>query len=199
MVLSRLVLDLQDPAARRDLSNRYEMHRTLARLDPSGEDRLLWHLEMGKDHAPRVLIQTRREPDPAALRGTGGSYYLSFESRPNKLLDNLRSGDLLRFRVLANASVKRDGRRHGLYRSEDQHAWIERQLTKHGATPLAVRVIGSSTERCWRGRGRRPITVFGVMFEGMIDVIEPDAFRRMVCLGLGHAKGLGFGLLTLGR
>mgnify|MGYP001135004147 FL=1 len=146
-----------------------------------------------------VLVQTSDTPDPTSIAVTAPDYYVSFESRYNRLLENLRTGDRLRFKVFANASVKREGKRHGLYRQDDQLAWIEHQLLKHGAEPVAVRIGETSTERCWRGRDSRPISVYGVMFEGLLDVVDPNRVRDLVRNGLGHAKALGFGLVTLGR
>jgi CRISPR system Cascade subunit CasE len=60
MILSRFLLDIEHVDARRDLSNPYEMHRTIKRL--CGQDSPLWRLEKEV-----VLMQSESEPDWSAL------------------------------------------------------------------------------------------------------------------------------------
>ena len=41
------------------------------------------------------------------------------------------------------------------------------------------------------------ISFFGVLFEGMLRVDEPEKFLKSVESGIGSAKGFGFGLLSV--
>jgi CRISPR system Cascade subunit CasE len=201
MVLTRIVLNLSSAAARRDLTDPYEMHSTLMRLVDAGSSKPLWRLEAGRGAQPPILllVQTERTPDPRALSADGDPYFESFETRENRLLEAIATGSRLNFRVRANPTVTRDGKRHGLVRHEDQMEWISRQVTRAGsdlvsATPLEVRreVLG-------RKRRTNSIVLTGVTFDGVMDVRNPEALRETVRKGIGHARSLGFGLLTIAR
>lgn len=200
MVLSRIVLNLDVPAARRDLADAYELHSTLMRLVDGGATKPLWRLERWRNSRPaEVLVQTDDEPNWNVLKAVDEAYASEVESKRNRLFENLRSGDRLRFRVRANPTVKREKRRHGLVRFEEQVAWMERQLAKSGATPLEIVPNESRREVHKRRRGGKPITLVGVTFDGVISVEDAERVRELVRTGVGHARALGFGLVTLAR
>lgn len=200
MVLSKVVLNLSSRYARRDLADPWEMHRTLMRLVDNGASKPLWRLERRRIEAPpELFLQTESEPEWSALKELDDSYFVHASSRPNRLLENIRTGDVLNFRVRANPTVKREGKRHGLVRYEEQVEWMERQLAKHGCKPLQVLPNESRREVMKRRKGSRPIVLVGVTFDGAIGVEEAAGVRRLVEAGVGHGRALGFGLVTLAR
>jgi CRISPR system Cascade subunit CasE len=200
MVLSRITLDLTDPQARRDLGSPYEMHATIARLTEGIPGRPLWRLDVGPRHDDAViLLQTDRAPDPSRLDERTPTYHHSFESRPHRLLDRLTAGDALRFRVRANPTVTRNGSRHGLTREEEQLAWIHRTLERYGATAIDASVAEQRKYIMRPARHPKPITIHGVTFDGSFAITEPERIRELIRNGIGHAKSLGFGLVTIAR
>lgn len=200
MVLTRMVLNLESGMARRDLANAYQMHSTLMRLVDSGAGKPLWRLERPpREGPPVVLIQTEAAPPRTALQEVDEKYFISFESRENRLLVNLAKGDLLRFRVRANPTVTREGKRHGLVRHDEQVNWIERQLLTNGSALKEVKVLDSGREVFRRRREGAPITLVGTTYEGALQVDDPELLRTAVSRGIGHGRSFGFGLITLGR
>lgn len=201
MVLSRAVLNMADPVARKDLANPYEMHSTLMRLVDAGSSRPLWRLEQTRDPnaPPIVLIQTKQAPDGEVLRGASATYLLEFGSRENRLLDQTRVGDVLNFRLRANPTVTRDRKRHGLERTEDQLAWLKRQTDRAGATLIDAQTSHVGKLQIARRSSERRIVIMGVTFDGQLEVTDPEALRTAVMTGIGPGKALGFGLLTLAR
>lgn len=200
MVLSKITLDLEDTNARRDLADPYEMHSTLMRLVDGGASRPLWRLEVPRGPLPpHILVQTDKPPDPTQLRVGGTPYFTSFESRPHLLADDLRVGELLRFRLRANPTVTREGKRHGLLREEEQLAWIDRVLTNGGASDVLATVTASGKEVMRRRRSGAPIVIQAAAFDGVMRVTDNETLRRTLIQGIGHAKALGFGLLTVAR
>lgn len=198
MVLSQIVLNLDHPDARRDLGDPYEMHATLMHLADSGASKPLWRVEHRRHtEAPVVLVQTEQAPDPSTLMRGERPYFLDFGSRRNVLLRNLEPGDQLNFRVRANPTVTRAGKRHGLLRTEEQLGWLERQLDRAGARLLLAQTSEARRERMGRRRGNQPIVILGVTFDGALEVHDAEALRKAVATGIGHAKALGFGLITL--
>lgn len=200
MILSRLTLNLESRAVRRDIADPYQMHSTFMRLVDSGAPRPLWRLDRYQvGHPPIVLLQTESVPEVGAFDEYDPDYLLEHESRANRLLQNLEIGDQLQFRVRANPTITRDGKRHGLVRFEEQVGWLERQLNASGA--LAATIVPSEPRRdVFRKRaGGRPIVLFGVTFDGILEVTDPALLRAVVKRGVGHGRSFGLGLITLAR
>ncbi|QBY10370.1 type I-E CRISPR-associated protein Cas6/Cse3/CasE [Deinococcus metallilatus] len=214
MHLSRLFPGERHRHAVRDLSSPYALHQTLrwafpgagqpeAAL-PTGE-RLLWRQDTLTDPdsgepGPVLLVQSVTPPDWGALNARDPGYLRAWNVRTLDLAPVLTPGQPLRFRLHANVTVRRQdeqGRsaRHGLHRPEDQLAWLDRQGEKNGFD-----LLGADIRRAGRVRtrkGAQVITLHTVTFEGALRVRQPDLFHAAVRGGLGHAKSLGCGLLSL--
>lgn len=200
MVLSRMVLNPDCSAVRRDLADKYELHSTLMRLVDEGASKPLWRLETGRNtQNPTLLIQTESEPDPSGIRTAAEDYYLEFGSRSNVLFRNLQDGDEFNFRLRANPTVTREGKRHGLVQESDQINWLSKQLQKAGSQLMYAHTSEVSRERLKRQRGRPPITLLGVTFDGVLKVTDSGNLTSSIKHGFGHAKAFGFGLLTLAQ
>lgn len=205
MYLSKLTLDPRHPLARRDISDAYEMHRTLARAfspDPAtAPARFLWRLERRADHQPSsvVLVQSARPANWSTLDSLAG---YADEILPNKAVDLetlIQSGACCRFRLLANPTVTRAGKRYGLTREDAQLAWIARQGERHGFSVLGC-IRGANEQLTVRqGRTGNRITLHTALFEGILQVVDTETLRQGVLNGFGHGKALGLGMLSLAR
>jgi CRISPR system Cascade subunit CasE len=179
------------------LANPYRIHQRicLAFDDPG---RLLFRVE--ERPRPRLLVLSPGRPDwdrafadfPAVLAGPPRLKPYEPQTAPDQRL---------RFLLRANPTVKRDGRRHGLFREEEQRVWLDRKGREGGFTPLVVRVEGGLNQVSARGPhrdgGRQ--THFAVEYEGMLRVDDPERFTATLYNGVGSAKAYGFGLLSVGR
>jgi CRISPR system Cascade subunit CasE len=205
MFLSKLTLDPRHPQARRDLSDAYEMHRTLARaFTPDAETppaRFLWRLERRADYQPStvILVQSAETANWSVLEGLSG--YAS-EIQPNKAVDLemlVQPGARYRFRLLANPTVTKDGKRYGLTREEEQLEWLARQGGRHGFSILGC--VRGADERLQvkQGRSGNRITLHTALFEGMLQADSVETLRQGLLNGFGHGKALGLGLLSLAR
>jgi len=213
MYLSRLILNPRSRQVRAELARPYQMHKTLLRAFPEklpSDERVLFRLE---EH-PRsgmlmLLVQSQHQPDWSYLRNNQPApYLLPGGQLPTHIAENpsvkpvdlrLQAGQRLAFRLFANPTVKRQGKRHGLYREEEQLKWLKRKLEAGGANLLAVRTsaTGNVTGKQSRRGERNQITLFGVRFEGVLQVVDPDRLLQAVHTGIGSGKGFGFGLLSL--
>lgn len=206
MYLSKLTLEPQHPQARRDLSSPYEMHRTLTRAfvaDAFGlPQRFLWRLESGRDAAlsATVLVQSDCAADWSVLAAVAG-YAAEVQGNKQVDLERLidRAGGRFRFRLLANPTVTRVGKRHGLTKEDDQKDWLARQGLNHGFELCACLCLGSSRIQTRQSKPGRRITLQSVLFEGVLEVQDVPRLRVAVGTGLGHGKALGFGLVSLAR
>ncbi len=133
MYLSKLRLNPAHPAARRDLGDANQMHRTLTRaFAPDAARpalRLLWRVERGRGPAAGniVLVQAESPARWATLEDQPG-YLLAGTFEKQIDLDHLiTDGRNCRFRLRANPAVKREGKRRGLHDEGEQLAWLRRR------------------------------------------------------------------------
>lgn len=205
MYLSKLTLDPQHPQARRDLSNRYDMHRTLVRAfapdEHSPPARFLWRLEptLSLASLPVVLVQSGSSAQWSALDTFPGYAREILGNKPVDLEQLVQAGTRYRFRLHANPTVTREGKRLGLCQETDQLAWLSRQGEARGFGLIACLRSGSERIHSRQGKSGQRITVQSVLFEGILETKEPDGLRLAVRNGLGHGKAWGLGLLSLAR
>jgi len=220
MFLSRIHLDPRSREARRDLADPYQMHATLCRVfsppdSPCPPGTFLWRLEPETDAAgcPRLLIQSREHPQGlTSLPWLASMPDPAIDLRARLGLEALTPGRRFRFRLRANASTSRNGKRVGLLSPAEQQTWIDRQGRERqgfqildrpgfdlepGAPPcLEVEVSQSQMLRCRQHDGNA-IQVFSVLFNGLLAVTHPEAFRKALQNGIGHGKAVGLGLLSV--
>jgi CRISPR system Cascade subunit CasE len=198
------------------------MHSTLCRAFSTNdrkcpESEFLWRLEPESDSegCPRVLVQSRSLPDWSRIEN---SAWLSKAPDPpvdlekRLLADSLQTGRVFRFRLRANPCVTRNGKRLGLLQTEQQEAWIDRKgreqcgfsLPRFASFGLNEEQVSHchvniSQERRLQGmqRSGNNLTVYSVLYEGMLTISDPNEFRQALQNGIGHGKALGLGLLSV--
>lgn len=203
MELARITLNPADRMARRDLADAYEMHSTLARafamsaeLSP---EPFLWRLEPSTaSSSGQLLVQSAGAGRWEALRAEIPGWALHIDQRtwhPDALL---QPGLRVRFRLRANPTVTRDGKRRALLQESEQRQWLERQFSKAGLHPMGFDVLeGMRLSARRRKDGGALLTVNAVLYEGTAEVKDSAATVAAVAQGLGHARMLGLGLLSL--
>jgi CRISPR system Cascade subunit CasE len=84
-------------------------------------------------------------------------------------------------------------------REEDQLAWLKGKAEKGGFSLLSCATTAREMvkETKENGIARYNPTLLSVCFEGVLMVENPESFMETVRSGVGSAKGLGFGLLSL--
>ncbi len=109
----------------------------------------------------------------------------------------------------------RRGVRVALWGDDDRHDWLVRKLASAGARlaertlrdepfdgPATTRSLGAARTQArkvwrWNDKGREA-THDGIDFEGIVEIADPATLHGALLSGLGAAKGIGFGLLSLG-
>jgi CRISPR system Cascade subunit CasE len=220
MYLSRIQLDPKCREARRDLSDPYQLHRTLCRAFSTpdkkcAEGELLWRIEPqgSVTGSPRILVQSKAVPNWA---GVGVQGWLEHADPALNLmerlrLDSLKAGQRFLFRLRANPCVTRQGKRLGMLRVEDQEAWIERKGRLHGFSlpmspcfylsdlPRQRIQVAVSQGQMLRGRQSdgNAISIYSVLYDGILTVADPERFVNALRTGIGHGKAMGLGLLSV--
>lgn len=205
MYLSKLTLDPRHPQARRDLSDAYEMHRTLSRVfAPDAHTpptRFLWRLETSFDGSlsANLLVQSDTLANWSALDSLSGYTVQLHGNKPVDLGQLLQVGRRYRFRLRANPTVTRDHQRHGLRQEDEQLSWLARQVAKHGSVLHGSLRLDSERLQTRRGHNQtaQRITVQTALFEGLLQIRDPQMMQQAIRQGIGHGKALGLGLWSL--
>jgi CRISPR system Cascade subunit CasE len=209
MNLSKLTLNSRSRQVQAELSNPYEMHRTLMSAFPTkleGKERVLYRLEISRT-LPYLVILLQSELTPDWSRLEQRDYLLG--PVQIKLFDpQFRVGQTLAFRLAANPTKRlksalkdEPGKRVSLFRPEEQEIWLNRKAIQNGFSVLNVQVTNLSEQLAFKKDKdqRMKITHHGARFDGILQVEDPGLFTLALSGGIGSAKGFGFGLLSLAK
>lgn len=139
-----------------------------------------------------------------------------------QIIETIERGDVYRFRLRANptkrvsfkklqeenpkwAEQRRDGKgpRIAIHDQEGLQAWIERKGQQHGFRVGSLRIVPDPvTGGRQLGQKRHeeqtlPLTHDATLFDGMLQVTDPELFRAALRSGIGSGKAYGFGLLSI--
>ena len=215
MYLSRLEINPRSREVRRDLSDVYQMHRTVMSAFPDVKERqearadlaVLYRLEIDeRSRGTVLLVQSGALPDwthlaPYYLFDSGGEVGNPATRDLTKALAALHEGQILRFRLRANPTRKietksaPDGRRQNGRRVDlrAEQAGFSLVPVYPGSNVPAVRV-GAGEKLLGKGR---QLTLASVLFDGLLEVTHPDRFRCAVAGGIGPGKAFGCGLMSI--
>ena len=205
MYLSRAELDPARRSTMIALTSPQKFHGAVENSFPGERRRRLWRLDTLGEKL-YLLLLSEDVPDLTGLCaqfGTGAAP----ETRPYEpLLERVTQGSYWQFRLTANPTrSKKDpldplarGTLKPCYLEVEQEKWLLEQAQKHGfAIPEgAFRVTRKQTHHFSKG-GKRSVTLLAVTYEGILQVTDPEAFREMLCQGLGRGKAYGLGLMTI--
>lgn len=219
MYLSKLELNPRSKEARRDLSQPYELHRTLAHAFPTldGQDYRAHHGVLFRLEAitpgyarPSVLVQSVTLPNWNLLPA---DYCARFPEH-KEVNPVFTTGQTLGFRLLANPTKKEarpgqsQGRRVALTdvsqgdELSPAQQWLRRKGEIGGFDLLHVLSEGFRLNEFRQSptasqRSKQQIPHYGVRFDGLLRVRDPQLLAEVVSQGIGSAKAFGFGLLSL--
>jgi CRISPR system Cascade subunit CasE len=215
MYLSRLILNPRSRQVQRELSQPYEMHRSIMRAFPAdlkeSEERILWRVDDDPRLGTILLVQSWDTPNWSWLGADSAQGYLLPTADVNPAVKPFQlqpaGGQVLRFRLRANPTAKRHfaetghHKRVGLYKEEEQIAWLERKAEAAGFCVLSVNLASDDPKAGQKREQDRmhTLTLLAVRFDGLLQVVDPAKLTHAVQSGIGSAKGLGFGLLSLAR
>lgn len=213
MYLSQITLNPRSRQVRSELARPYEMHRTLMKAfpqhlqpiqatplaDDANAERVLFRLDVNPEQGwARVLVQSHLQPNWTALNP---DYALSIEG-PKPFTPTFAANQHLAFRLRANPTVKRNGKRWGLQHENEQLEWLNRKAREGGFSVLQVNIrkdqmLSDTIHRT--DSQKHDLSFLSVQFDGTLMVLDPCQFHKTLAAGIGTAKGIGFGLLSLAR
>lgn len=209
MYLSELILRDQD-AARLMPRDNYGWHKALWAFYPGRERRdFLYRVEQSGDALKILMLSATRPIPPATLP----SRLFRCKEIPEAFLGHehyrfcLRANPI-RCRKLDKATGERRtrGLRAPITDERELADWLIRKGQQHGfcitninawPSPACPLTITREGRRPFRKKGLQSAHHASVEFRGILDVVDPAAFRQGFETGIGPAKAFGFGLLML--
>lgn len=193
----------------------YSLHQSVWGLFSDGPDRtrdFLYHL--ADTHRPPVIYAVSAR-SPLA---TDACWQVSVKEYQPRLLPGMR----LEFSLRANPVVTRAGKRHDVVMDAKRTQreipnnnripyteaesvqdacgrWLVKRAEPSGFRPLVVRADGYHQQFFSKHKQQEPVRFSTVDFTGILEVLDPDRLRKTLYEGIGHAKGLGCGLMLIRR
>jgi CRISPR system Cascade subunit CasE len=178
--------------------------RAFPNAKEGGPGRVLFRVDHGIDSDTMcLLVQSEKSPDWSNAELL---LDLLLEPPETKVVNlGFKAGQVLRFRLLANPTVRRQlaerqpGKRLGLLREEDQVNWLRRKGEQGGFRVLSCATRGQEMIRDIKesDSASHRINLLSVCLEGLLQVEDPGTFVKTIERGVGSGKGLGFGLLSV--
>ncbi len=204
MYLSRLILNPRSRAVQRDLARPGEMHKTVLRAFPddlaADTERVLYRLDqLAQTQQLSLLVQSLGAAEWGKL---DPGYLLEgvADNPATKAVNlSLQPGQRLAFRLRANPTKRlsagkgNSGKRIGLYKVEEQVAWLQRKGVDHG---FAI-YTAMPTQQQRVDDNRHVLKFFSVQFDGILQVTDLTLFLAAIQSGIGSGKAFGFGLLSV--
>ena len=199
MYLSRLDLNLYQRKVRHDVGDRYDLHRRIMQAFPpnlADDERVLYRVEQPTPKHAYIIVQSQYQPDWTVL---DPHTYLLDDPQTRHIRPQIREGQVYRFRLQANPTVKREGKRHAIYQEPMLEAWLERKAENHGFAlqPQTWRMRKMGTVRGKTKGEHAAQKWYSVQFDGRLRVTNDGLFEDALARGIGSAKAFGFGLLSI--
>lgn len=203
MYLSKLVFNDRETAVHRDLGNAHKLHQRIMQgfPDEQGENpRQAWNILYRQEpDSLVVLVQSAIAPDWSRLPQ---GYLLESGSKEVRWkATQFEGGHLYRFRLKANPSKRdKDSRKLiGMFRRDDQIAWLERKASQHGFHAMGIDVIPMPNLFGTKAKGSAPIRIHSVILQGFLQVTDPARFVQSLEEGIGRGRSYGCGLLSIAK
>ncbi|WP_067473455.1 type I-E CRISPR-associated protein Cas6/Cse3/CasE [Actinomadura hibisca] len=205
LFITHIALDLGHRGVLNDLRDIGKLHQRIMKLFPNGlgaqprqQAAVLFRLdELASGTA--VLIQSALKPDLDKLP-TGYGVPRCRSLAP--LLDSLRAGAPVHYRIIGNATSKLGknttaGRPKQVVplQGADADRWWQRQAESAGL--LVNTLISSQLSSVSSQRGPGRMTHARTRFDGTATVTDPAALVERMKAGIGRGKPYGCGLLTI--
>lgn len=210
MYLSRLKLDPRSRVTRTLAFDPYLLHQAVFRAFPDagegGPGRVLYRTDVSRDGQTSLLVQSEKAPDWQRADLLTQCLEEPMEKPKDYsalLTKGLKPGQSLCFRLRANPTVKKkaegkkNGRRMGLLREEDQIGWLSRKAKEGGFALLSCWATAEGVVAGGEGAKNEKLRHYAVRYEGALKVLDAQKFMETVARGVGSAKGFGFGLVSI--
>ena len=207
MYLSRVELDPTRRSTMTALAAQQKIHGAVESAFSGARRRRLWRLDPlgGKLY---LLVLSEDAPELSGVVEQFGTGAAPETRCYDPLLERITPGGCWQFRLTANPTKSckdpADPQARGTVlahcTTKYQKQWLLDRAAKHGfaLTEDSFTVTRVQWQR-FAKHGTRPVSLLSVTYEGVLQVTDAEAFRNLLCQGMGRGKAYGLGLLTVMR
>lgn len=209
MYLSRVEIDTMDRQKISDLNHLGAYHNWVERSFPSELEqgirtRKLWRIDQLGNH-DYLLLVSQTKPDLQLLEKYGVANSAQTKDY-DTFLQKISKGTTARFRAILNPTFskstgKKSGQRGKVMEClsvEDQLNYLEKRASKNGFKLMPNEyTITENQSKLLKKSGNRDGSIKQVAYEGRLMVEDEKLFKQLLCMGLGHKKAYGCGLVTI--
>lgn len=205
MYLSRVELDLTRSDTMIALAAPQKLHGAVESSFAGERRRRLWRLDRLGERL-YLLVLSEDIPDLSGVAeqfGTGAEP----ETRDyDPLLERITVGSCWNFRLAANPTKSckdpKNPRARGTVTAhctvKYQKEWLMKRAEKHGfSLDENAFTVTNIKWHHFAKKNMHPVVLLAVTYEGTLRVTEPEAFRELLCSGIGRGKAYGLGMMTV--
>ena len=202
MFLSRITMQISSPSVRQGLSNYQDMHRTLMKaFNCSRKEAGLLYRVIKTEKCIYLYAQSVACPHWERIEKNG--YHCDKIQDVSELLTRFHNDMVLRFSVLTcpTKKIRGEGKnsKRALLRDESERFnWLNRQGEKNGFRVLEAHEAEKEVS-LQVSKVNGDFTLTGILFEGVLQIADLDAFQNAFLYGIGAEKAYGFGMLMIGK
>lgn len=201
MYISRVMLDTRKRETVKAFANREMLHGALSRCFNGEYRKVLWRID-DRESNPALIAVSGEVPYLGGVQEQFGDARINPETKDyDRYVGSMRKGMELRFRASVNPVIRKNGTNIPLnLRQSEEHPfcardWFVREIQEHGG--IIVDAEDMSHETAYFRKSGTNIPIFIVTYEGILRVVDEDAFKGMLTNGIGREKAYGCGLITV--
>jgi len=194
MFLSKLTLNRINRQAMRLLGDFYSLHKAvMSGFEAYREHtRVLFRIEPEeRDGVVHILVQSKVKPS-WALPGV-------VNSQVKEVHPAFHQGGKLWFRLRANPTVTRNGKRYGLVRDQSLEEWLRKKEKNLGVQFHSMSIVDEGYITGSRGKESHRLNLKTALYDGLLTVTDAQLLEKSLTQGIGPGKAFGCGLLSLAR
>ena len=178
-------------ALKQGLGDPYKLHQWIWDAlpdDPDASRDFLFRSDV-KNGILRILLLSERVPSQSG----------NVEWKTTEVSGTFLGYGAYRFQLRANPTFRRasDHKRLAFFDEGKIREWFTRKFTDAGCDVQELETTAPRKLQFRKGAGTHPGTVYSVDASGLLLVHDETRFRAAFDVGIGPAKGFGFGLLLL--
>ena len=205
MYLSRVELDPIRRSTMTALAAPQKFHGAVESAFSGERRRRLWRLDRLGEKL-YLLLLSEEMPDLSGVVEQFGTGAAPESRNYDPLLARITPGSRWQFRLAANPTKScKDAQRPAARGTVAAHCttqyqkqWLLDRAAKHGfAVSEGSFAVTRKQTYHFKKNGTRPVTLLAVTYEGILQVTDPEAFKALLCEGVGRGKAYGLGLMTI--
>ena len=203
MFLSRIELKIRSYATHTLLASPQRIHAVVEGcfIRPEGvaKPRTLWRIDTLCERTYLIILSTERPDFTNVLRQYCEEGITGETKDYTSVLNSIKTGMQYSYRFVGNPVKKSAKSIVALVTAEQQLSWLLGKADKSGfkINETSVSIGQSDWQQFYRKKTERPVELNKIVYEGVLEVTDVEAFIGALINGIGRGKAYGCGLVTV--